>query len=46
MLEKQWKIFIVTASPETIIREVSPVFSIPPENVIGMSLLEKKEFLP
>jgi len=42
MLEKQWKIFIVTASPEPIIREVSPVFSIPPENVIGMNLLEKE----
>ncbi len=42
MLEKEWKVFIVTASPETIIQEVSSVFSISKENVIGMKLVEKE----
>ena len=40
MLEKEWKVFIVTASPEPIIQEISKVFSIPKENVIGMKLAE------
>lgn len=33
-----WKIFIVTASPETIIREVANHFLIDPKHVIGMNL--------
>jgi phosphoserine phosphatase len=40
LLEKEWNVFIVTASPEAIIQEISPVFFIPKENVIGMKLLE------
>jgi HAD superfamily phosphoserine phosphatase-like hydrolase len=33
-----WKIFIITASPEVIIREVANHFHIEPKNVIGMNL--------
>lgn len=38
LLEKSWRVYIVTASPESIIQEVSSKFSIPQENVIGMKL--------
>lgn len=38
LVQNQWTVFIVTASPEAIIQEVSSEFSIPKENVIGMRL--------
>lgn len=34
--EHNWKVFIITASPEEVIQEVSSQFFIPEENVIGM----------
>ena len=38
--ENNWQVYIVTASPESIIQEVSSVFFVPEKNVIGMRLLE------
>ena len=43
LVEKDWAVYIVTASPESIIQEVSSKFSIPKENVIGMKLAIKDE---
>jgi phosphoserine phosphatase len=40
LIEKGWNVFIITASPESIIQEVSSVYSVPKENVIGMRLIE------
>lgn len=40
LLESKWKVLIVTASPDKIIEEVSSVFYLPKENVIGMKLKE------
>lgn len=44
LLEKSWTVHIVTASPESIIQEVSSKFSIPQENVIGMKLVMENGF--
>lgn len=42
LLESNWKVYIVTASPSICIQAISNHFQIQPENVIGMNLSESK----
>ncbi|HNL72793.1 MAG TPA: HAD-IB family phosphatase [Leptospiraceae bacterium] len=44
LVENNWNVFIVTASPEEVIQEVSQEFLIPKENVIGMRLEQENGF--
>lgn len=43
LIENEWRIWIVTASPEEIIQSVSHLFGIPSEMVLGMRLSVKDE---
>ncbi|MCR8639700.1 haloacid dehalogenase [Leptospira interrogans serovar Ricardi] len=43
LIENEWEIWIVTASPEEIIQSVSHLFGIPSERVLGMQLSIKEE---
>lgn len=43
--EKSWQVYIVTASPEEIIREIANEFGVIEKNVIGMNLVEQNGML-
>ncbi len=43
--KKSWLVYIITASPEEIIKEIAEEFGIPEQNVIGMNLVEESGIL-
>lgn len=45
LIKRNWKIFIITASPEPAIQAISDYWSIPEENVIGMKLKQNNGIL-
>lgn len=45
LLNYNWNIYIITASPEIAIQAIAKYWNLPEKNVIGMKLKQKKEIL-